>query len=300
MSGYNLDTGIQSLTLYLDSTNCVARSPYFKYALATPINCPTGVRLLLSVYSASLPNVINNITEYNNVFAIDLMSGPTVISSHILTFPAGIYSAFTFRDYFNAYTDPSGPPNPIYCVYDEKTFRFSFVSVADFRITSLTTCSHLIGAGKNDDNTYAYPIASSAPIYTVFMPSTVNFNPSNYIFLKISNIPLSNINSRGVINDTLIRIPVNCNYGEMIFFRPSELNRFLIQVNDINNVEIRLEDLHNNPLAIPSGVELQVAMKFDYIYPAELRAVDAGTISHYFRENPIVEVEEEEEEFGSV
>jgi hypothetical protein len=247
------------------------------------------------VFAASLPNVINNITEYNNVFAIDLMSGPTVISSHILTFPVGIYSAYSFKDYFNAYTDPSGPPHPIYCLYDEKTFRFSFVSVADFRITSLTTCSHLIGAGKNDDNTYAYPVASSSPVYTVFMPSTVNFNPSPFIFLKIANIPLSNINSRGVISDTLIRIPVNCNYGEMIQYRPVELNRFLIQITDINTVEIRLEDIHNRPLAIPTGVELQVTMKIEYIYPAELKAVDAGTISHYFKENPIVEVEEEDE-----
>jgi hypothetical protein len=296
MSGYNLDTGIQSLTLYLDSTNCVSRSPYFKYNLATAINCPTGVRLLLSVYTASLPNVINNITEYNNRLYLNLMDGLTTLSQHTLTLPVGIYSAFSFRDYFNAWAALEPLLTPIItCIYDERTFRFSFVSTGDFKIGASTTCSHLIGVGKNDDNTYALPVLASTPFYTILMPSTVNFNPSPFIFLKMSNIPLSNINSRGVINDTLIRIPVNCNYGEMIYYRPIELNRFLIQVNDINNVELRLEDLNNNPLAIPSGVELQVAMKIDYIYPAEMRGVDIGTISHYFKENPITEVAEEEE-----
>jgi hypothetical protein len=224
------------------------------------------------------------------------MDGATTLSHHLIYFPVGIYSAFTFRDYFNAWVaaEPLVTPT-ITCVYDEKTFRFSFVSTGDFKIGNQTTCSHLIGVGKYDDNTYELPVLAGSPIYTITMPSTVNFNPSPYIFLKIANIPLSNINSRGVINDTLIRIPVNCNYGEMIQYRPVELNRFLIQITDINTVEIRLEDINNNPLAIPSGVELQVVMKFDYIYPPELRAVDAGTIAHYFKENPIAEVEAEDE-----
>jgi len=296
MSGYRLDTGIQSSTLYLDSTNCIGRNPYFKYALASPINSPTGVRVLLSVFAASLPNVINNVTSSNNKLAIKLMDGATELSFHLLTFPVGIYSAFTFRDQFNALATADLTLIPtVTCVYDEKIFRFSFVSTGDFHIAGSTTCSHLIGVGKYDDNDYLFPVVASTPIYTMTMPSTVNFNPSPYIFLKIANIPLSNINSRGVINDTLIRIPVNCNYGEMIQYRPAELNRFLIQITDINTVEIRLEDINNNPLAIPSGVELQVVMKIDYIYPPELRDVDAGTISHYFKENPIVEVEAEDE-----
>jgi hypothetical protein len=220
MSGYRLDTNIQTSTLYLDSINCIGRSPNFKYSLATPVTCPTGVRTLLSVFSASLPNVINNVTLSNNTLSFSQLTHlGSIVVSYMITFPVGIYSAWTFRDYINSQT--VYPYNQVQCVYDEKTFRFNFVSVNNFRIdntlTTRTTCEHLIGIEKNDNNQYVLPVyATNNPTYSLVMPSTVNFNPTPYIFLKISNIPLSNINSRGIINDTLIRIPVNCNYGEMI------------------------------------------------------------------------------------
>lgn len=294
---YRLDTQIQSSTLYLDSTNCVSRSPYFKYELATAISCPTGARMLLSVIGASIPNVINNVTEYNNILSIRIKTaGGGSVLAYTLTFPVGIYSAWTFRDYINSQTVP--PLNRVQCIYDHNTFKYTFISTFNFEIINTlshpTTCFNLIGASKNDKNEYIYPILAGNPLYTLVMPSTINFIPTPFIFLKINNIPLSNINSRGNINDTLIRIPVNAEYGQMIQYRPVELNRFIIQRSDINTVEIRLEDIHNNPLAIPSGVEIQCVFKFDYIYPPEPRAIDEGTIAHFFKQNPIQEVEEDE------
>jgi hypothetical protein len=294
---YRLDTEIQSSTLYLDSTSCVSRSPYFKYELATPITCPTGVRMLLSVIGATIPNVINNITENNNQLSMIISSDAVTNSRYTFIFPQGIYSAFTFRDYLNSLF-VLGNHN-ISCVYDPKIFKLSFVAPFDFLVINdgnhITTCSSLIGVAKNDANQYVFPIFPSFPFYTLVMPSTVQFSPSPFIFLKISNLRLSNINSRGFINDTLVRIPVNSNYGEMIQYRPTELNRFLIQKTDINNVEIRFEDINNNPLSLPLGVEVQVIFKFEYIYPAEVREQGIGTISHYFKENPITENEIDDE-----
>ena len=125
------------------------------------------------------------------------------------------------------------------------------------------------------------------------MPSTVNFSPTPFIFLKISNMNLSNINSFGNINDSLLRFPVNCDYGQMIQYRPAELNKFLIQTSNINSIQIHLEDIYNNPLAIPSGVELQVVLKIEYIYPPPAQDYDAGTIPHFYKMNPITSVEED-------
>lgn len=293
---YRLDTQLQSSTLYLDSTNCVSRSPYFKYELATAISCPTGARMLLSVIGASIPNVINNVTEYNNKLSIQYNTGVSVIIFTV-TIPVGIYSAWSFASYLNADFVANG--HDITCIYDHSQFRYTFISTHLFNIVNFqpeaTTCSNLIGVAKNSKNEYIFPLVAGNPLYSLVMPSTVNFIPTPFIFLKISNIPLSNINSRGNINDTLIRIPVNAEYGQMIQYRPVEVNRFMIQRSDINTVEIRLEDIHNNPLSIPSGVEIQCVFKFDYIYPPEPRPVDEGTIAHFFKQNPIQEVEEEEE-----
>ena len=292
---YRLDTSIQSATVYLDSTNCVTRTPYFQYNLASAITCPTGVRMLLSVIGVSLPNVINNVTEYTNTFSIN---AGAVATNYTIVVPVGIYSAWSFRDYLNAEFNTRGIP--VNCIYNYQSFRYKFVSAYEFSIKNTTnhptTCGNLIGVAKDETNEYIFPLDGLYPYWTLTMPSTVNFSPTPFIFLKISNITLSNINSYGYINDSLLRFPVNCQYGEMIQYRPTELNRFIIQTPSINNVQIYLQDVHNNPLAIPSGVELQVVLKVDYIYPPPQQDYDAGTIPYFYKSNPIDAVEQDLEE----
>ena len=292
---YRLDTSIQSATVYLDSTNCVTRTPYFQYNLASPITCPTGVRMLLSVIGVSLPNVIDNVTEYTNTFSI---SAGAVATNYTIVVPVGIYSAWSFRDYLNAEFNTRGIP--VNCIYNYQSFRYKFVSEYEFSIKNTTnhptTCGNLIGVAKDGTNEYIFPLDGLYPYWTLTMPSTVNFSPTPFVFLKISNITLSNINSYGYINDSLLRFPVNCQYGEMIQYRPTELNRFIIQNPAINNIQIYLQDVHNNPLAIPSGVELQVVLKVDYIYPPPQQDYDAGTIPYFYKTNPIDAVEQDLEE----
>ena len=297
---YKLDTQIQTSTVYLDSNNCISREPFFKYQLATPLKCPTACRLLISVIGVSLPNVIMNITEHNNKLSFQILTSTGVsVLIYTLTFPPGIYSAWSFRDYINGQT--VAPANAVQCVYDEKQFKFSFVSTNRFQVftneSKPTTCGALIGAAKDINNEFIYPIVySSSPAYTVYMPSTVNFIPTSYVFVKINSLSLSNINSRGDINDTLLRFPVNCEYGQMIQYRPTETNRYLVNRNNINEFQLRLEDIHNNPLGIPSGVELQVILKVEFIFPPEQLSYEVGTISHFFKENPITDVEENNDE----
>ena len=292
---YNLDTGIQSSTCYLDSTNCTSRGEYFTYQLNTGIKCPTGCRLLLSVTSVSLPNVINNVTEYNN--EISVKAGSLQVTYRI-TIPVGIYSAWTFRDFLN--TEFVSRSIPVTCIYNVNTFRYQFVSDYAFSIVNLgahpTTCGSLIGVSKDESNQYIFPVVAGTPFYSLIMPSTINFVATPYIFLKIQNISLTNINSKGNINDTLIRFPVNSEYGQMIQYRPPELNRFLIQKTDINSIQIKLEDIHNRPLSVPSGVELEVILKFDYINTPYQQNYETGTIAHYFKENPITNIEEDLDE----
>lgn len=285
---YQLNTNIQSSTLYLDSTNCISRSPTYKYDLATAVTCPSALRLLMSVQGITLPNVINNITENNNTFSLQTNHSPT-LTNFTITIPVGIYSAWSFRDYLNSQFIARSIP--VTCIYSTNSFKYTFVSSYDFNIKNTTnhptTCGNIIGVGKSDDNEFIYPLVAGAPYFSVAMPSTVNFIATPYIFLKMNNITLTNINSLGVINNSLVRFPVNCEYGQMIQYRPTEQTRFLIQRSDITSVELYLEDIYNNRLSIPSGAELQVILKFEYVYPAAVQSdYDAGTIPHYFRTNP--------------
>jgi hypothetical protein len=269
---YVLNTNSQSETIYLDSTNCNQRRPHFRYQLNTAVSCAPSMRMLISVQQATLPNVIQNVNAYNDTISYISNGG-----EYTLVFPHGIYSAWTWKDYFNANTQGT-----LQCLYSN--FVFTFITEYSFQIinteTHPTTCGGLIGVSKNNDNDFIYPQVADVPYFTLVMPSTVNFVPSPYIFLKIADLQLSNINSYGNINDCFIRIPVNCPYGELIQYRPVEVTRFIISQNSLNFIELKLEDSQNNPLEIPSGVELQVVLNIEFIYPQETVAFDKGTMEH--------------------
>jgi len=75
-------------------------------------------------------------------------------------------------------------------------------------------------------------------------------------------------------------------------YRPAEINRFLISQSHISYLDFALEDVHNNPLSIPSGAELQVVLKIEFIYPPATLPYDMGTMAYDHRmktpEDPVV------------
>lgn len=288
---YDLNTNIQSKTIFLNSNNCIQRDPYYLFNLNTVITCPLSVKMLLSVVDFSMPNIIYNVSSYTNKLSFDY--GGT---EYTFIIPPNIYSAWTFRDYINVLF--TNELLDLVCTYNHNTFKYSFSSPIDISIINTndypTTCSHLIGISKNNLNVYIFPVESGSPNFTITMPSNINFNMA-YIFLKINNLNLTNINSYGIINDTLIRIPINCNYGEMIMYRPTEIYKFIINKSDIPRIEIKIEDIYNNTIDL-LGAELQLLIKIDYVDIQDKINYTQGTIFHYIKENLIENENEDGEE----
>jgi hypothetical protein len=296
---YTLDSQIPSQTFFLNSENAVTRNP-FVFNFPAQVRCPNNLRMILSLHEVTLPYAFNNVTEANNqlTFQILTSSGSSVLI-YTLTFPPGIYSAISFRDFINSQT--TAPENAIKCVYDEKQFKFSFVSTFRFQIintaTRHTTCGGLIGVNKLSNNVYDFPVVYNlVPAFTVFMPSSVNFAGTPYVYVKMENLPLSNFNSFGQINDALARIPVNTPYGYKIFYRPNEVNKFLIGKQIFSNFTIKLEDINNNILLM-NGNEFQMILKIDYIYPLEEKVHQlTGTLSYDFSRLRLPDKDEEDDE----
>jgi hypothetical protein len=260
---YLLDTKIPSFTIFLDSTKAITRDP-FVFNLNTPITCPTSLRMLISLQELTISNTFNNITTSNNKISFNLWN----YSSNTIEIPIGIYNVYTFRDYLNSTTLFNNWN--ITCVYDKYSYKYSFVSTLDIRVinneTYPTTCGGIIGLGKNNNNEYiemTYP--SGGPTYTILMPSSVDFSGTPFIYLKVQNLPLININSYGAINDTFSRIPVNSPLGYKIFYRPTESIKYLIGRQVFNGITLSIEDTNN--INIVGSSEFQLLLKIDYIYP---------------------------------
>lgn len=284
---YIIDTKSQSQTIFLSTKKASGRNP-FSFALNNYITAPTNMRMLISVEDFVISNCFPNINTNNNK-----LSFTSNIYGYIqITIPPVLYNINTFIIQINKQL----LPYEIVGVYDQLQFKISFVSVCPFELRH-STCEALIGVGKDIKNDYIYPITSiTEPAYTINLPSCIDFSGTPYIFLKCDEIIASNINSYGIINNCLCRIPVNSPYGYKIYYRPTESYKIISSLPTIQTLNFYLEDIYNNTLDIGSN-DFELLLKISYIYePIEKGDVLSGTLIHHMTTLPDEEEEEVEED----
>ena len=287
-----LNSNSQLRTLYLNSQLGTKINNTYNFDFATPISVPLNMLGIISVSEFSVPNVFPLFTSSNNVIATS-ESG----FGFTLTIPDTIRNPVDFAAYWNG-NKPLGYTATL--VYNKNTFKFTFFSMFPMSITTDTTCGRIIGL-EYINNVVQLSIGSTInPTWNLELPSTVNFRPTDQIFIKSEELTLNNVNSFGTITNTLARVPVNANPGSIIFYRPVELNRFIIQKKHIQNLKVSLVDALQNPLDIGSQ-SFQLLLKVEFMYPlVEDTPYDKGSIP-YFMKNELRlpdEEEEEEEAFG--
>jgi len=278
---YVLDSKIPSSTIFLDSTKAVSRHP-FVFNLNSPIPCPTSLRMILSLQEFSVPNTFNNITTENNTISFRVGD---FIAYRTITIPPGLYNVYTFRDYLNS-TQAFNDFN-MTCVYDKVNYRYSFLSILQIRLVNLpainrpTTCGNIIGMEKNNNNQFVDVVLPTGyGDYTILMASSVNFSGTPFLYFKVDNLPLTNINSLGVINDTLCRVPVNSPFGYKIFYRPAEPIKYLIGRQVLNSITIKVEDTSNNTV-LTGATEFEAVLRIDYVYPLQDKEdILTGTLTY--------------------
>lgn len=293
-----MNTPLQTNTVYLDSLNCVKRSPDFLYDLATPIRSPVSLKMLLSVENVTFRNTLPNVVDGKMSFIYDTLGLNGTPQYLTFDIPTGIYSMNSFKNEFNEFANNNIGPGLFICKVDMTNFKFSFASTVPCSIINTiaypTTIGRQLGVTYSDENEEVFPINSvGAPAETIFMPRSFDWSGGQYVFLKMAAITLNNINSLGDINDTLIRVPINCNIGYVVNYRPTDVIRFLIERSEINTIAIRLEDQYNNVL---SPDDLQVVLRVDFIVPPEVDTRGEGTIDFYWGENQPTDIQEEDDE----
>lgn len=292
MTSYRLDSPFSSQVIFLNTNNSVARTidgvGSYVFNFNTPIQAPLNCEMLLSVTDAQFPNVMPLINSKNNrlVFFIPIFDRIVDIT---------IDSVFGVEDFLRQVNkkialQANGLFSLIGFMIDFKirwlcNFEFSILNTPGFE----TTCLELIGAKRNQfgDFVNAKPAellqSKLNPSNHIDMPSNVDFTGTRFIFFKFKNITVNNMNSLGELDNAVVRIDNNALPGSMIFYRPLEVQKFLIQKKNIQNIEFLLTDVNNEPINLFSG-NAQVTMKIEYIYTPEQRQYDEGTILHAIRQ----------------
>jgi hypothetical protein len=251
------------------------------------------MQTIISVAEFNVPNVFPLFNSSNNVIATSESGTP-----YTLTIPDTIRNPVDFAAYWNG-NKPAGYTATL--VYNKQTFKFTFFSTFPMSITTDTTCGRIIGL-EYINNEVVLSIGSTInPTWHLELPSTINFRPTDQIFIKTEELTLNNVNSFGIITNTLARVPVNAQPGSVIFYRPVELNRFIIPKKTIQTLKVGLVDALQKPLDIGSQA-FQLLLKVEFMYPIDDETpYDKGSIPYFIKNElrlPDEEEEVEEQPFG--
>jgi len=310
---YNLDTPYSNQIIFLNTSNAILRNidgnGEYQYYFQTPIQVPLNCQLLISITDAQLPNIMPNfnstnnkisfyIPTFNKYFTITLEddNGNSVKNWNVNSFLSFVNSKIIIE----AVSQFS-----LYGYYDENNLKIIWYCNYAFQIINnesyKTTCEQFIGLSKDTFNNYdyydktnkIYLNSSTNPTYHIQMPSVVNFSNTRFIFLKFKNIYVPNMNSYGETDNSIIRIDNNAPFGYYIFYRPLEIQRFLIPKKTITNIAFTLTDMNDDVLNIWSS-EAQITIKLEMIYKPSLRSQEEGTIQYELRKlGKIAKIESE-------
>ena len=297
---YTLDTPYSNQVIFLNSQNSILKTidgvGQYQYNFQTPIQLPINCEMLISVTDAQIPNIFPNVGSTNNKISFSV---PTFSMFFTITIqePDGTtdraYNVNEWLAFVNEqiYIESSGRFS-LYGSFQSTMSKIQWFCDFAFQIIDTpnypTTCYDLIGFKKDTRNQIIYEsneiLLSSIvnPAFHITMPSSVNFAGTRFIFVKFNNISVNNLNSNGITDNAMVRIDNNAPFGYMIFYRPSEVQRFIIRKQTINNISFSLTDTQGNELNVFSN-DTQITLKIEYMYKPEMRSMEEGTINYELR-----------------
>jgi hypothetical protein len=289
---YRLDSPFTSQVVFLNSNNSQTRmidgegSNFFSFN--TPIQCPLNCNMLFSITDAQFPNTTPLINETNNKIVFYVPIFDRIVNVTIKE----CYGVDEFLRLINK--EIKLQANGLFQLYGEyKNFKIMWKGNYPFDILNQTnfetTCLELIGAKRNSFGDFVnerpgvLKLSKDNPSYNIVMDSPVNFTGTRFIFVKFKNITVVNMNSNGQLDNAVVRIDNNAQPGEMIFYRPLEVHKFLIAKRSIQNLNFTLTDMNDRPLNLFSG-NAQITVKIEFIYIPQQREADEGTIGYTIRQ----------------
>lgn len=294
MTTYNLDTPYSSQVIFLNSQNsvykCIDGEGVYTYNLQTPVQLPTNCHMLLSITDAQIPNISPNVLSSNNKISFYI---PTFSKYFTISVEEDmLYSAEEFINTINEKILANADNQfTLYGTYSPNRAKVKWLCDFPFQIINSvnypTTCIDLLGFTKNIRNELVQTSdvllsSSTNPSYHITMPSSVDFTGTRFIFVKFKNISVNNLNSQGLTDNAIVRIDNNVPHGYMIFYRPVEVQRFIVGKQTISNLEFILTDTFGNELNIFSN-DAQITLKVEYMYKPEMRSLEEGTINYELR-----------------
>jgi len=268
------DTERSSQSIFLHSNDAVVSISDAEkiFYLNEAIIAPSGYRLIIGLTNMTMPNSMFNVTSVNNTI---------VISGTTHTIAVGNYSAESLAEAITAEITNIGT-----CTFDDTNINnnkyiFTFTS-GEKTIDASTTLTRQLGL------TGQLPTAS-ATSYSAL--GICDLGGTTNIYIRIRNLTMNNIDSRGQTNNIIASIVNNTNYGGYIFFVPPEVLYYQITEQNISHLDIELTDQEGNLLEL-NGANFNLTLTVHYVLQRE--SIFRNSLLKEIRENYNPKMKEEE------
>ena len=251
------DTNKTGLNVYLQSDNAsISRGDANKiFNFQDFISVPPDQNILVALTNFEMPNTLYNINSGFNTLTISGTSG-----SHQITLTPKNYNATQMKNELNSkfasasFLSDTGLSSLVVS-FDDQSFKYTFTGNTNF---SITECSFDMEIGLENQ----LPTTSSSSYVCI---DTILLGGISSIYVGIKNLGISNLDSRGAIDNTIAKINVKSGLGGYIFYDEPENHYFVISRREINSLEVVLTDDRNRQLILNGG-QFNLTLSFHYVY----------------------------------
>jgi len=266
------DTERSSQSIFLHSNDSVVSISDAEkiFYLNEAISAPSGYRLIIGLTNMTMANSMFNVTTNNNTI---------VISGTTYTITEGNYSAEGLATAIGTEISSIGT-----IAFDDTNsnnkYIFTFTAGAQ-TIDAGTTLTRQLGL------TGQLPTAS-ATSYSA--QGVCDLGGTTNIYIRIRNLTMNNIDSRGQTNNIIASIVNNTNYGGYIFFVPPEVLYYQITEQSIGHLDIELTDQEGKLLEM-NKANFNLTLTIHYV--KQRVGVFRNSLLREIRENYNPEIKEE-------
>tara|TARA_R110001632_G_scaffold22757_5_gene65094 strand:- start:514 stop:1350 length:837 start_codon:yes stop_codon:yes gene_type:complete len=250
MSHHLNDTDKASQSIFIHSNDSIITISdaekifYFKES----ITAPAGYRILIGLTNLTLPNSMFNVTSESNSITINDIT---------YSISVGNYTSKDLTTKLNAALTTAN----VTVSFDDDNNTFSFKLVNGGEINSSTMERQLGLRGQLPQNS----IAAGA---TYIATNVCDLGGSTNIYIRLRNLTMNNLDSRGATSNIVASIVNNTNYGGYIFYVPPEVLYYTITENNISHLDIELTDQEGKILEL-NGVDYNMTFTIHYIKQRE-------------------------------
>ena len=263
------DTANESVSIYLrsDEAEIDLSTSHKKFYLSELISVNPDTNILVGLTDFECPYTFYTIRQDINdkiTLGFPTTAFPTG-EFRTSTIPTGNYDIDELLPVLNALTcfiDAN-----IVLTFSELTNKLTLTrsgTYTTFSFAITTTCGTELGIPRNImiNPTITEPNTLASPY---ILDNTINLAGTSCIYVKIHNLGIKNLNSRGDSDGTICKVIADVLPDEIIYYRPAEYFYFMTNKDQIREIDIEILDDQYRPIDLEGGVfSLTLSLHFTY------------------------------------